>query len=139
MLTFADMDKERAYTLAMKVRDYEVDSEGIVNNACYLNYFEHTRHEFCHEAGLSFREMRKRGMSPVVRSISVNYLSSLGLGDEFRSLLTMSRKGARFIFHQWIETPDGRLVTEGDITIVNLIDGRLTRGDELAEAFKEWL
>lgn len=39
------------YELPIKVRDYEVDAEGIVNNANYLHYLEHTRHEFCEEAG----------------------------------------------------------------------------------------
>ena len=39
--------------MPIKVRDYEVDAEGIVNNANYLHYLEHTRHEFCEEAGLS--------------------------------------------------------------------------------------
>ena len=39
------------FELPMKVRDYEVDSEGIVNNAVYLHYLEHTRHEFCEWAG----------------------------------------------------------------------------------------
>lgn len=123
----------------MKVRDYEVDSEGIVNNACYLNYFEHTRHEFCAEAGLSFRAMRERGMSPVVRRIEVDYLSSLGLGDEFISRLTMERKGPRFIFHQRIAGLDGRPIASGDITIVNVINGKLTKGEELAAAFAEYL
>ena len=30
------------FELPMKVRDYEVDSEGIVNNAVYLHYLEQT-------------------------------------------------------------------------------------------------
>ncbi len=30
----------------MEVRDYECDIEGIVNNANYLHYTEHTRHLF---------------------------------------------------------------------------------------------
>ena len=51
------------YELPIKVRDYEVDAEGIVNNANYLHYLEHTRHEFCEEAGLSFREMHARGFT----------------------------------------------------------------------------
>ena len=29
------------YELEMSVRDYELDSEGIVNNANYLHYLEH--------------------------------------------------------------------------------------------------
>ena len=34
------------YELKMKVRDYECDLQGIVNNANYQHYLEHTRHEF---------------------------------------------------------------------------------------------
>lgn len=128
-----------AFELKMKVRDYEVDSEGIVNNACYLNYLEHTRHEFCHEAGFSFADMRRRDMSPVVRRIEIQYLSSLGLGCEFSSCLSLRREGARFIFHQWITTDGGRLVVDAEVTIVNVIGGRPSRGEELAEAFKNYL
>lgn len=136
---FAHVEKQAIFELRMKVRDYEVDSEGIVNNACYLNYLEHTRHEFCEGAGLSFRDMRGRGMSPVVSHISIHYRSSLGLGAEFVSRLTLRRKGPRFLFSQWIETAGGRPVVDAEVTIVNTIDGRLTRGDELAEAFARYL
>ena len=34
------------FELKMKVRDYECDLQGIVNNANYQHYIEHTRHEF---------------------------------------------------------------------------------------------
>ena len=46
------------FTLTIKVRDYEVDAEGIVNNANYLHYMEHTRHEFCEWAGFRFRDSK---------------------------------------------------------------------------------
>ena len=35
----------------MEVRDYECDIEGIVNNANYLHYIEHTRHLFLRSLG----------------------------------------------------------------------------------------
>ena len=38
----------------MEVRDYECDIEGIVNNANYLHYAEHTRHLFLRSLGVSF-------------------------------------------------------------------------------------
>ena len=41
------------YSIDIPVRDYELDSEGIVNNANYLHYLEYTRHEFCKDNGLS--------------------------------------------------------------------------------------
>lgn len=133
------MEDKAIYELRIKVRDYEVDSEGIVNNACYLNYLEHTRHEFCEQAGLSFRVMRQMNMAPVVRHIDITYMSSLGLGQEFISRLSIQRKGPRFVFHQWIVGTDGRPIVNANVTIVNLIDGKLTRGDELAEAFAKYL
>ena len=43
----------------MEVRDYECDIEGIVNNANYLHYTEHTRHRFLKHAGLSFARMHE--------------------------------------------------------------------------------
>lgn len=127
------------FELPMKVRDYEVDSEGIVNNARYLNYLEHTRHEFCALAGFSFAEMRRRNMSPVVRRIEIDYVSSLGLGEEFISKVSLRQKGARFLFHQWIVAADGRKVVDAEVTIVNVIDGRPSRGDEFAEAFSKYI
>ena len=35
------------FGLYLQVRDYETDAQGIVNNANYLHYLEHTRHMFC--------------------------------------------------------------------------------------------
>ena len=46
----------------MEVRDYECDIEGIVNNANYLHYTEHTRHLFLKKCGLSFAEMHEKGV-----------------------------------------------------------------------------
>ena len=40
------MTDKYIYELPMKVRDYECDLQGIVNNANYQHYLEHTRHEF---------------------------------------------------------------------------------------------
>lgn len=42
-----EMDQDKyIFTLEIAVRDYELDSEGIVNNAVYLHYLEHSRHAF---------------------------------------------------------------------------------------------
>ena len=48
------------FTLNFDVRDYECDIEGIVNNAVYQNYLEHTRHEFLKQCGMDFAEMAKK-------------------------------------------------------------------------------
>lgn len=128
------------FELPMQVRDYEVDSQGIVNNANYLHYFEHTRHEFCRQAGTSFREMQKNGIDPVVRRVEIDYLSSLTLGEKMSSKLRMERRGPRFIFIQQIfRLPDMKPVCKAAITVVCLENERLTKGEVLADAFAKFL
>lgn len=127
------------FELPIKVRDYEVDAEGIVNNANYLHYMEHTRHEFCEVAGLSFRRMHELGFDPVVSGITVKYLKPLGLGDSMISKLAITRRGPVFVFRQDIFTPDGTPVIKATVDIVSFKNGRVSRGEELAEAFKNYL
>lgn len=127
------------FELPIKVRDYEVDAEGIVNNANYLHYLEHTRHEFCQFAGFTFREMHSQGIDPVLRKVEIEYLTPLGLGEEMISKLNISRKGARFIFQQDIYKPDGTPVVKSIVTVVCLENGRLGRGDVLAQKFEKYL
>lgn len=127
------------FEMKMQVRDYEVDAEGIVNNAEYLHYMEHTRHEFCRQAGCSFRQMRERGLDPVATRIEVDYKRPLRLSEEMLTCLNMHRRGPLFIFEQDIYCPDGQLAAHGIVKIACLKDGRLSRGDELAECFAQYL
>ena len=100
---------------------------------------EHTRHKFCSDAGLSFVEMHNRGMDVVVRKIELEYKSSLRGNESFLSCLRLERKGPRFIFHQDILRPNGDVCAEGEVTVVVLKDGKLSRGDELARIFAPYL
>lgn len=127
------------FEMKMQVRDYEVDAEGIVNNAEYLHYMEHTRHEFCRLAGCSFRQMRERGLDPVATRIEVDYKRPLVLSDEMLSCLNLTRKGPLFIFEQDIYRPDGELAVHGIVKIACLLHGKLSRGDELAACFEQYL
>lgn len=127
------------FEMPIKVRDYEVDSQGIVNNANYQHYLEHTRHMFCEQAGVSFRDMHAAGIDPVVRRIEIDYLRPLGLGDSMVSRIALSRQGPMFVFRQDIFTPEGEPVVHAMVDIVCLENGRLTRGERLAEAFAKYL
>lgn len=60
------MEKKYCFELEMKVRDYECDMQGIVNNANYQHYLEHARHEFLQSTGTAFVDMREQGIEPVV-------------------------------------------------------------------------
>lgn len=132
-------DKKYIFELPIKVRDYEVDAEGIVNNANYLHYLEHTRHEFCEQAGLSFREMHLSGIDPVLSRVEIDYKAPLGLGESMISKLNISRRGPLFIFEQDIDKPDGTPVVRAKISVACIENGRLGRGQALAEAFKDYI
>ncbi|MBD5297470.1 MAG: acyl-CoA thioesterase [Bacteroides sp.] len=135
-----DYDDQYHFRMPLRVRDYEVDSQGIVNNAIYLHYLEHTRHEFCRQVGTSFRQMQAEGVDPVIRSIQIQYLTPLTLGEDMESCLSLRREGARFIFVQDIyRLPDHRPVVKAECTVVCLENGRLTRGDILAGPFAAYL
>ena len=138
-LLVSDMKNDYIFCLDMEVRDYEIDYQGIVNNANYLHYLEHTRHEFCKMAGLSFGEMHERGIDPVLAHLEISYMNSLRIGDSFVSCLNLSRKGPKFIFNQDIYRTDGTKVIQAVVTIACIENGHLTKGDVPAEAFAGYL
>lgn len=127
------------YELEMSVRDYELDSEGIVNNANYLHYLEHTRHEFCSANGISFAEMQNRGIIPVLNRVEIDYKTPLRSGDRFVSKLWLEHRGVRFVFHQDLFKLSGETVVSAVVSCVCLENGKLDRGDMLAEIFKDFL
>ena len=83
------------FEMPIKVRDYECDAQGIVNNANYLHYLEITRHDFCEVAGFTFRQMHESGLDPVVRKIEIEYISSMTLGGTMSSGRRPGSKSAR--------------------------------------------
>jgi len=123
-----------AYELKMKVRDYECDLEGIVNNANYQHYMEHTRHEFLLQAGISFAEMTAQDIISVVARITIAYKAPLRSRDEFLSCLNVKQEGIRYVFHQDIyRLPDMKLAARGTVDVVCLFHGKLSRCPELEE------
>ena len=135
------MDKSGyIFTYRIEVRDYEIDAEGIVNNANYLHYLEHTRHEFCSKVGFSFAQMCEKGITPVLSRVEIDYMTPLRSGDVMVSCLNIRRKGPRFIFYQDVfRESDESPVVKAVVTVVSLKNEKLSRGDEIAEAFKEYL
>jgi acyl-CoA thioester hydrolase len=125
------------FALDFKVRDYECDLQGIVNNAIYQNYMEHTRHEFITILGLDFSDLHDRGIDVMVARIEIAYKSSLRSGDEFVSCVDVHLDGIKYIFNQAIyNKKDGKLVITGKVTTVATIDGRLGLCKEVTKAIE---
>lgn len=120
----------------MEVRDYECDIEGIVNNANYLHYTEHTRHLFLKSLGVSFAKLHEQGVDAVVARMNLQYKTPLRCDDEFISRLALRKEGLRYIFtHDLFRVGDERLCFHCTTELVTLINGRLGVSKEYDEAF----
>lgn len=130
-----DITARYQFHVVMQVRDYELDYQGIVNNANYLHYLEHTRHEFCRSRGVTFAEMHRAGIDPVLSRIDAEFKLPLRADDCFLSCLSLERRGPKFVFVQDLFRIDGTPVLHAQVAIACLEDGRLSRGERLAYMF----
>lgn len=111
------------FSLEFKVRDYECDMQGIVNNGVYFNYLEHARHEFLLDRGIDFAELARKNINLVVVRSEMDYKASLTSGDRFAVTVAVEPVSkVRFGFRQQvIRLADSKVVLEGLIigTAVN--------------------
>ena len=111
-----------AHQLELKVRDYECDMQGVVNNGVYQNYLEHARHEFLQSRGINFAEVTATGINLIVTRAELDYKNSLVSNDLFvvRSLVRQVSR-VRFEFQQDVfRLPDETLMLAARITGTSL-------------------
>lgn len=124
------MEKKYRFEMELKVRDYECDLQGVVNNSNYQRYMEHTRHEYLESQGENFGAMHDKGVDAFVTRVDIQYRHSLRSGDRFQSCLNLRREGAKLIFDQYIfRLSDNVLAAKGRVETVVVANGRLTRGE----------
>lgn len=128
------------FELRMKVRDYECDLQGIVNNANYQHYIEHTRHEFLLSRGISFAALHEQGIDAVVARLNMAFKQPLRSGDEFISRLALRKNGLRYVFQQDIyRYPDEKTVIKATVDAVCVVNGKLSDTSALDPYFKDLL
>ena len=124
----------------MKVRDYECDLQGIVNNANYQHYMEHSRHELLEKLGVNFGKLHEDGIDAMVAKITIEYKIPLRSGDRFVVGINLQRQGPKIVFYQDIyRLSDGKLCTKGIVETICVENGRLTRGEIFDKVFKGYL
>ncbi|MBS2099748.1 acyl-CoA thioesterase [Carboxylicivirga linearis] len=125
------------FELEFKVRDYECDLQGIVNNSVYQNYLEHTRHEFLDTIGLNFKALFDKGVVAVVARADLAYKTPLSSNEKFVVRTRVEHKGVKYIFYQDIyRLSDEKLCLKGVITTTSLINGKLAVSDDIVQAFE---
>lgn len=129
--------KQYQFQLEFQVRDYECDVQGHVNNAVYLNYLEHCRHEFIKGLGLDFSELVRRGISLVIIRAEIDFKYSLHSGDRFMVGVVLERVSPlRYRFVQDIYLlPEKKLVLRARVTVTGVnAKGRPYLPEEISTA-----
>lgn len=70
------------FSVPVTVRGYELDTQGHLNQAVYLQYSEHARWELLRAAGIQQNDLVAGGIGPIVVEVNVKYLRELRGGDE---------------------------------------------------------
>ena len=111
-----------------EVRAYELDLQGIVNNAVYLNYFDNVRIKQCISLGIDWSEWHYKGFDFVLYNADITFKSALRAHDTFYITSCIERiSRLKILFTQTIfRKPNDELVAIAKNTVVCL-DNRTNR------------
>ncbi|MCL1127291.1 acyl-CoA thioesterase [Shewanella surugensis] len=122
-----------------QVRDYELDSQGIVNNANYLHYFEHARHVALSKTlGINFIAYQQQGIDFVMSEVCIKYHASLYSEDLFSVETTFNIQGRLRIIAEQKIFIENKLIVDAQTTIVciNRDKGKPVMPTEVFDAMK---
>lgn len=116
---------------SVRVFYYDTDAGGVVHNIAYLRMIEQARTEFAMALGLSFEEIRRTNIHPVVVRTEIDYEHAAVLGDrlEIESRLR-EVTGARFwVEFEMMRPADGRRIVRcrQALALVQMPQGRVVR------------
>jgi YbgC/YbaW family acyl-CoA thioester hydrolase len=121
-------------TLPTVVRCTEIDVNGHVNNAKYVEYLEWGREEWYDRHGFTYERLRALGAVTVVVNINLNLRRPCRQGDVLRIVTGPERRGrSSFVLSQRIEK-DGEVVADALVTLVT-VDPTTGRSRRLPEDF----
>lgn len=135
------------HTLPVRVRYCEIDGQGRVHNAQYLNYFERGRVEMLREFGISYKDFEKSGFMLVVKKVEVEFVSPAEFDEDLTLVTTLAHSFGARIDHQYeLVRPEsselfrtlGGIVVRGRTSIACVDrEGRVKRLPKELQLFKE--
>ncbi len=110
-----------AWGMADRVRFYEIDALGHVNNVAYLRWFETVRVRWTHDLGL-----REAGVQSVLRAQGCDYHAPMFLGDDYIVTTRCAHIGTTSLRMDYAVWSQGALKAEGHAVVVT-VDASGTR------------
>lgn len=124
--------------LEIIVRSTEIDVNGHVNNAKYLEYLEWGREEWYEQAGLTYDAFLRMGIQTVTVNININYRKECRQGDRLSIITKPERIGrTSYVLKQEIYNQDGELCADALVTSVTM-DSVERKSKEAPEALRKW-
>jgi acyl-CoA thioester hydrolase len=132
-----------AFVHRLRVRYAECDAQGVVFNANYLAYIDHTINELCRTAFGSYQTMLDRGVDIVVGEVRMRFLGAARFEEEIVIEATITKMGTTSLTsaHRF-RRADGELLLDAEIrhVFVDAASGAKTPIPEWARAgLARWL
>lgn len=103
------------------VRSTEIDVNGHVNNAKYLEYLEWGREDWYERLGLDYETLKRMGFLTVVVHISVDYRREAFQNDRLTIVTVVERVGnTSFVMRQYIDNQHGERVIDAEVVLVTV-------------------
>lgn len=127
------------FETTLKVRSYECDLYGHVNNATFLNYLEYARVEFLNEMGFDLGSLKKLGFLLPIVKIEIEYKDAVFAGEQLKITICWLHRGrSSSTFKQEIfRVSDDKPVSRAFVTwVVTNLEGKpISIPDVLTDAY----
>ena len=121
--------------LEVVVHCTEIDVNGHVNNARYVEYLEWGREEWYDRQGFPYDRLKELGAVTVVVNVNLNLRQPCKQGDRLRIVTWPQRRGrTSFALAQRVEKEGGVVAADAVITLVT-VDPATRRARPLPEEF----
>ena len=117
----------KSFETNIRVEYHHTDQMGIVHHSNYVKFFEVARTEWLRAAGLTYKEMERRGVMMPIVEVNIKYRQPAYYDELIRvKAMVDELPMARMVFRYEIYGEDGRDIASGSTTL-GFIDSQTRR------------